>query len=78
MAGLFFDIVLCGISYTVLLVIIFWKKKDNTPPIKPENDEGEGGILTCSGPKLDLPPGVSWPVDGSPKHREKIEEELLA
>ena len=67
----FIDLLLCLLTYLILLWIILrgsrWRRSFNQT-----NEDGEGGLLFDyeKGPTLDLPPGVDWP-SGPIKNNKK-------
>ena len=56
------QLLLCGLAYVLLSYLIGrWCK-----PVSaglPRGDDEDGGKAEDTPPKLDLPPGVSWPTD---------------
>lgn len=56
------QLLLCGLAYVLLSYLIGrWCK-----PVSgglPRDDDGDGGKVEDTAPKLDLPPGVIWPTD---------------
>jgi hypothetical protein len=56
------QLLLCGFVYVLLSYLIGrWCK-----PVSaglPRTDDGDGGKAEDTPPRLDLPPGVSWPTD---------------
>lgn len=68
------DMVLSGLVYVILVYFMMRMLHKKTKPSGKDN-EGDGGIDIDILPKIDLPPGVTWP-DGSPTHTvDKLEVE---
>ena len=71
----FIDLLLCLLTYFILLLIILrgsrWCRSFNQ-----KNQDDEGGLLFDyeKGPILDLPPGVDWP--SGPIEHDKKQKEL--
>ena len=61
MSSFYYDLILSGLTYVMLTYLTFTLMKRRK---KASEDEGEGGVELEIGPKLDLPPGITWP-DGS-------------
>jgi hypothetical protein len=74
MSGIYLDILLCSLTYTILLWFIFWKKRNNRKG--GSSDDDDGGIPVWNTPDLDLPPGVTLPGDGPTVKREEYEDAL--
>jgi hypothetical protein len=56
------QLLLCGLAYILLSYLIGrWCKPASAG--LPYGDEGDGGKAEDTPPRLDLPPGVSWPTD---------------
>ena len=73
MSSLVIDLSMCGIAYVVLSYFVATMTKVGLGQSKKnEDDEGDGGVEDLTPPKIDLPPGVIWPVDG-PKKKETSE-----
>jgi hypothetical protein len=71
---MYIDIVLCILTYSLLLGIIFWSKRKNRR--SNDSDDDDGGIPVWKTPDLDLPPGVTLPGDGPTIKREEYEEAI--
>lgn len=75
MSSFYYDLILSGLTYVLLTYLCFslMKRRKYT-----KGDEGDGGIKIETGPKIDLPPGVSWPdgSGGTPKVLEPEEKEI--
>lgn len=66
------DLIQSGLLYVIMIYLIFRlikKRKGN------DNDSNDGGISHLTPPKIDLPPGVSWPVS-DPECLEKEVEDV--
>ena len=72
MNNLYLDIILCSITYGILLGIIIWRKRKRRSG--DSGDDDDGGLPITNSPDLDLPPGVSLPSGGPTKKREEFEE----
>ena len=58
------DLILCGIAYVVLIYFVANMTRGRLiDDRKTEDDEGDGGVEDLTPPKIDLPPGVVWPID---------------
>ncbi len=69
MNSFYYDIFLSGLTYVLLVYLIFrLMKKRNS-----NGSDDEGGITLYDTPKIDLPPGVVWPSD--PKQYAPLEED---
>ena len=69
------DLVLSGLVYVILTYLTFRLMRHRR---RPNNDDEDGGNqFELTPPKIDLPPGIGWPVDGSSMKKE-AEEEVLA
>ncbi|MTI20449.1 hypothetical protein E1176_05385 [Fulvivirga sp. RKSG066] len=69
MTYLQFLYLLVVIANLIILGILLWrtqKKKDNN------NNDEDGGIEEFTEPTLDLPPGVTWPVDSPVVEKEPV------
>lgn len=67
------DLLLCGITYVILIYLMFELMLNKKPDWKDDDDDG-GGISINNSPEIDLPPGVSLPVDG-PTNKRKLRKE---
>lgn len=65
------DLILSGIVYVILTYLAFRLMKKRN--LGNNNDDG-GQEFELSPPKIDLPPGISWP--SSPQTKQKLEKEL--
>ncbi len=76
MPGLWIDILLFLLIYTLLIFLIKWRSSYRRPRNK--NSDGEGGIPIEFNwePDLDLPPGVTLPDSGPSLELEEVEEEM--
>ena len=74
MKPFFIDLLLCILTYVILLWIIC-RGSVRSRSVNQNNQDDEGGLLFDyeKGPKLDLPPGVDWP-SGTSKHNKNQEE----
>jgi len=67
----YYDIFLSGLTYVLLIYLTFRLMKN-----KKSRDSGDdGGEIIYSPPKIDLPPGITWPSD--PKVSRIQEEATL-
>lgn len=67
----YYDIFLSGLTYVLLIYLTFRLMKN-----KKSRDSGDdGGEMIYSPPKIDLPPGITWPSD--PKVSRIQEEATL-
>jgi hypothetical protein len=71
MSSLVVDLIMCGLAYVVLIFIVATLTKARINRDKDNNDDGDGGVEDFTPPKIDLPPGVIWPSDGSKKKKTK-------
>ena len=62
------DLILSGIVYVILTYLTFRLMRSKK---QRRNDEDGGLPFELSPPKIDLPPGVSWPGPGAVKEKEK-------
>ena len=71
----YIDLLLCLLTYGILLVIIYRGSTNVIRRFNPNDQDDEGGLLFDyeKGPVLDLPPGVRWP-SGSVEHNKKHKE----
>ena len=71
----YIDLLLCLLTYGILLVIIYRGSTNVIRRFNPNDQDDEGGLLFDyeRGPVLDLPPGVRWP-SGPVEHNKKHEE----
>lgn len=71
MNSLMIDLIVCGLAYVIMVyfIAIFTKRSLNK---KRGDDNDEGGLRNFTPPKIDLPPGVVWPVN-APKRPVKPE-----
>ena len=71
----YIDLLLCLLTYGILLVIIYRGSMNVIRRFNPNDQDDEGGLLFDyeKGPVLDLPPGVRWP-SGPVEHNKKHEE----
>ncbi len=68
------DLVLSGLVYVILTYLTFRLMRNRK---KPNNDDEDGGnSFELTPPKIDLPPGIGWPVD-RPSISKKTEDEVL-
>ncbi|WP_421874718.1 hypothetical protein [Marinoscillum sp.] len=70
------DVILCGILYTILIVFVFVrtnKKRGNND----SDGDDEGGLPVSLPPDIDLPPGICLP-DDRPKNTQPETEEVFA
>jgi hypothetical protein len=72
MSSLFVDLILCGLAYVVLIYFVATVTKVRFQRGKDKNDDGDGGVEDLTPPKIDLPPGVIWPID-CPKRRSPVD-----
>lgn len=65
------DLLLSGFTYVILtyLTFILMRKKK-----RGDGGSDDGGEFALSPPKLDLPPGVSWPSNGPEVTQKELEE----
>jgi hypothetical protein len=63
MNSLLIDLILSGVAYVLLIYFIATLTKNLLKRNNNGQDDGEGGIENQRPPKIDLPPGVSWPAD---------------
>ena len=73
----YFDLLLCLLTYGILLVIIYKGSMNVIRRFNPNDQDDEGGLLFDyeKRPVLDLPPGVRWPsgpVGNNKKHEEWV------
>ncbi len=68
---LYYDLLLSGLTYVVLTYLAFKLMRKHRSG-KNGDDGGEPHDLV---PKIDLPPGVTWPDE--PIEKASIEEEVL-
>ena len=73
----YFDLLLCLLTYGILLVIIYRGSTNVIRRFNINDQDDEGGLLFDyeKGPVLDLPPGVRWPF--RPVERNKEHEECI-
>ena len=71
----YIDLLLCLLTYVILLVIIYRGSTKVIRRLNPNDQDDEGGLLFDyeKGPVLDLPPGMRWP--SGPIERNKKQEE---
>ncbi|MEX2592828.1 MAG: hypothetical protein WD426_08635 [Anditalea sp.] len=71
MSSLVIDLILCGIAYVVLIYFVatLTKVRADKGKKNEDDDDGDGGVEDLTPPKIDLPPGVIWPNDGSKKRK---------
>ena len=76
MERLLLDIGLCLLFYFFLIFLIKWK---SARPDTDDSDNDDGGLPIDINfdPTLDLPPGVTLPVNDGPVTKKKLEEELV-
>ncbi|NVJ47425.1 MAG: hypothetical protein HWE07_09865 [Cytophagia bacterium] len=75
MSSFYYDLILSGLTYVLLTYLTFTLMKRRK---KSSEDDNDGGIITESGPKIDLPPGIFWPDgSGSPIHKKVLEEDAV-
>jgi hypothetical protein len=69
------DLILVGIAYIIMVyfMVVMLKKRRND--FGKGNDDDDGGITASRPPKIDLPPGVTWPDGSRPKKVKKEEKE---
>ncbi|WP_258100294.1 hypothetical protein [Marinoscillum pacificum] len=70
------DIILCGILYTILIVFVFIRTNKNRRNNDTDSDD-EGGLPVSLPPDIDLPPGICLP-DDAPRKTIPETEEVLA
>lgn len=63
MNSLLIDLILCGAAYVLLIYFIAILTKNLMRRDNKGGDDGDGGVENHRPPKIDLPPGVSWPAD---------------
>jgi hypothetical protein len=62
------DMILCGILYVFLIYMMFKSRR------KRRGQGGnDGGTFQLAPPQIDLPPGISWPVDNLPSPQKEEE-----
>jgi len=68
------DLILCGIAYVILtyLLVTLLKKRKND---NGSNDD-DGGLHIDRHPKIDLPPGITWPKDTDREIKYRPNNEL--
>ena len=73
----YIDLLLCLLTYGILLVIIYRGSTNVIRRFNINDQDDEGGLLFDyeKGPVLDLPPGVRWPF--RPVERNKENEECI-
>lgn len=74
MNSFYYDLILSGLTYVLLTYLTFTLMRRRKRLSDGNND---GGIGIDSGPVIDLPPGIIWPIDSggpSPKKEEEKEE----
>ena len=73
----YIDLLLCLLTYAILLFIIYRGSTKVIRRLNQNDQDDEGGLLfDCEkGPVLDLPPGVRWP--SGPVKRNKKQEEWV-
>lgn len=74
MNGFILDIVLCLVTYALMVGLIFWRSNKRNP--SDDSNDDDGGIAAWTGPELDLPPGVCLPKDG-PRNKKELDEVLI-
>ncbi len=70
------DIILCSILYTILLLFVLVKFNRNKGNNDKDSDD-EGGLPVALPPDIDLPPGICLP-DDSPSNAKPEPEEVCA
>ncbi|HCX24934.1 MAG: hypothetical protein CMB80_06535 [Flammeovirgaceae bacterium] len=70
------DIILCGILYTILIVFVFIRTNRKRPNNDTDSDD-EGGLPVSLPPDIDLPPGICLP-DDAPRNTITEPEEVFA
>jgi hypothetical protein len=74
MNSLFVDLILCAITYVILIYFIATMARARFQKGSDNNDDGDGGVENLQPPTLDLPPGIVWPKDKSrKKHSDLID-----
>ncbi|MDB4447602.1 hypothetical protein N9223_00975 [bacterium] len=71
MKSFYYDIFLSGLTYVLLIYLTFRLMKNK----KSRGSDDDGGETIYSPPKIDLPPGITWPSD--PKVSSIQEEATL-
>ena len=76
MQGLWIDILLFVMIYTLMIFLIRWRSSYRRP--RNRNSDGEGGIPIDFNwePDLDLPPGITLPDGGPGREKDDLEEEI--
>ncbi|WP_226389704.1 hypothetical protein [Penaeicola halotolerans] len=64
MTSLVIDLILCGLTYVMLIYFMTTIGRKRWMGRGGDSNGGDGGISIESPPHIDLPPGVTWP-DGS-------------
>ncbi|MCC5937474.1 MAG: hypothetical protein JJU34_09340 [Lunatimonas sp.] len=67
MSSLVIDLFLCGVAYVVLIYFVATMTKARINRNRNNDDDGDGGVEDLTPPKIDLPPGIVWPTDDTPK-----------
>lgn len=73
MGSYLFDMVLCGVTYVILVYFMVKLMRVKNVRMRDDEDDGEGGVSYTNLPEIDLPPGISLP-DGPPGGKVKKEE----
>jgi hypothetical protein len=68
------DLLLCGITYVILIYLLFELMLNKKPDWKDDDDDG-GGVSINNTPEIDLPPGVTLPQGGPDRKRSLPKEE---
>lgn len=73
MHGYMIDLFLCGVAYIIMVYFMVVLLRNRKRDFGKGNDDDDGGITTSRPPKIDLPPGITWP-DGSRPVKSKRDE----
>ena len=74
MNSFYYDLILSGLTYVLLTYLAFTLMRPRKRVDR--EDDSDGGITLTAGPKIDLPPGISWPDgSGEPAQKRELEEE---
>ena len=71
------DLILCAVTYVILtyVMVLLIRKRRNTRGNN--DDDGGGGIDFDKLPELDLPPGISLPINSDSPKKPVREPELV-